>query len=268
MLHQVISSEKVPLAFKVAGLGSRFFAWLIDLSIIVAMFYVIGVLGQVYEYAREGLGFGLIMVLTFVVQWGYFLLFEWLWHGQTPGKRAVGIRVIDLDGVGISFGQAAVRNVLRVADGLPLLIPDVVPVMYGVGFLVAACNAEQRRLGDFAAGTLVVYVEAREAPLVALQQGIVVHSARTQLLKQRLEQLSRKQKETLLDVCLRRDQLRVRDRARLFAALTEYFRQRLGLTPQEHQSDEKFVLQLATALSADLHGPPPAAAVTKVSAKG
>src|SRR6202040_1016777 len=100
----------------------------------------------------------------------------------------------------ISFGQSAVRNVLRVADGLPLLIPDVVPVMYGVGFLVAAFNLEQRRLGDLAAGTLVVHVESRTAPLVALQLGIVAHSTRTQALKQRLDQLSRKQKETLLDV--------------------------------------------------------------------
>jgi uncharacterized RDD family membrane protein YckC len=268
MLHQVISSEKVPLAFKVAGLGSRFLSWLIDLAIIIALFYVIALLGSVFEFARAGVGFGVIMVLTFVIQWGYFLLFEWLWHGQTPGKRALGIRVIDLDGASISLGQSAVRNILRVADGLPLLVPDVVPVMYGVGFLVAALNAEQRRLGDLAAGTLVVYVETRTAPLVALQLGIVVHSQRTQALKQRLGQLSRKQKETLLDVCLRREQLRVRDRARLFAALTDYCRERLDLAPQEHQSDEKFILQLAAALSADLQGPAPATAVTKVGAGG
>jgi uncharacterized RDD family membrane protein YckC len=268
MLHQVISSEKVPLTFKVAGLGSRFCAWLIDLAIIIGLFSIIAMLGSAFEYARSGLGFGVIMVLTFAVQWGYFMLFEWLWHGQTPGKRAVGIRVIDLGGASISFGQSAVRNVLRVADGLPLLVPDVVPVMYGLGFLVAASNPEQRRLGDLAAGTLVVYVEPRTAPLVALQLGIVVHSARTQALKQKLGQLSRKQKETLLDVCLRRDQLRVRDRARLFGALTDYCRQRLGLAPQEHQSDEKFILQLASALSADLLGPSPAATVTKVGTSG
>jgi uncharacterized RDD family membrane protein YckC len=268
MLHHVISSEKVPLAFKVAGLGSRFLAWFIDLWIIFALFMAIGMLGSVFEEARAGVGFGVIMVLTFVVQWGYFLLFEWLWHGQTPGKRALGIRVMDLEGTSISFGQAAVRNVLRVADGLPLLVPDVVPVMYGVGFLVAASNPEQRRLGDLAAGTLVVCVETQTAPLVALQLGIVVHSPRTQALNQRLGQLSKKQKETLLDVCLRRDQLRVRDRARLFGALTDYCRQRLDIAPQENQSDEKFILQLAAALSADLQGPTPAAAVIKGGAHG
>ena len=162
MLHQVISTEKVPLVYLVAGLGSRFLAWLIDMVIMIGLVYVAVVMAAVWEVAREGFGIAVGLVLSFFLQWGYFVLFEWLWHGQTPGKRAIGIRVIDLQGTGISFGQAVVRNVLRVVDGLPLLVPDLVPVMYGVGFLVAACNPEQRRLGDLAAGTLVVYVEAKK----------------------------------------------------------------------------------------------------------
>jgi len=251
MLHQVISTEKVPLIYRVAGLGSRFLAWLIDMLIIVGLLYVALVMAAAWEAAREGFGMAVALVLTFLVQWGYFVLFEWLWHGQTPGKRVVGIRVIDLQGTGISFGQAALRNVLRVVDGLPLLIPDLVPVMYGIGFLVAACNSEQRRLGDLAAGTLVVFVEAKNAPLLALQEEFAGQAPRTQLFRQRLEQLTRPQKETLLDLCLRRDQLRVRERARLFAAVTEYFRGHLELSPSEHQSPEKFVLQLAAALTAD-----------------
>jgi uncharacterized RDD family membrane protein YckC len=268
MLHEVITSEKVPLAFKVAGLGARFLAWLIDLAIIIFLMVVIAMLAQVYETMREGTGFALAMLGTFAIQWGYFLGFEWLWHGQTPGKRLLGIRVIDRQGTSISFGQAAVRNVLRVADGLPLLIPDVVPVMYGVGFLVAALDREQRRLGDLAAGTLVVHVETQTAPLQALRHEAIGHAPKAQLFRQRLEQLSRPQKETLLDVCLRRDQLRVRERARLFAALTQYCRERLDLAPHEHQSDEKFVLQLAATLSADPHGPGLGAALNRASAKG
>jgi len=88
MLHEVITAEKVPLVFKVAGLGSRFLAWLLDLCLIV--FLILGGrhLGQVYELAREGVGFAVAMVGTFVIQWGYFLLFEWLWHGQTPASAS------------------------------------------------------------------------------------------------------------------------------------------------------------------------------------
>jgi uncharacterized RDD family membrane protein YckC len=212
--------------------------------------FIATVMAAVWEIAREGFGVAVWFLLTFIVQWGYFVVFEWLWHGQTPGKRIVGIRVIDLQGTSISLGQATARNVLRVVDGLPLLVPDIVPVMYGVGFLVAACNPEQRRLGDLAAGTLVVYVEAKNAPLLALQHGFAGEAPRMQFLRQRLEQLTRPQKATLLDLCLRRDQLRVRERARLFAAVTEYFRDHLDLAPEEHQSPEKFVLQVAAVLTA------------------
>src|SRR5213082_2782697 len=112
MLHEVITAEKVPLVFKVAGLGSRFLAWLLDLCLIVFLILVVAILGQVYELAREGVVLAVAMVGTFVIQWGYFLLFEWLWHGQTPGKRAVGIRVIQWQGTGLNFAQAAVRNLL------------------------------------------------------------------------------------------------------------------------------------------------------------
>jgi uncharacterized RDD family membrane protein YckC len=252
MLHEVISVEKVLLVFRVAGLGSRFLAWLIDLWAIIGLFFLAILMGEAWDSLRSGVGLGVTMVLTFFVQWGYFLFFEWLWHGQTPGKRLVGIRVIDLEGVGISFGQAAVRNVLRVVDGLPLLIPDMVPIMYGVGFFAAATNREQRRLGDLAAGTLVVLVESKSAPLSAIQREFGSRGPKTQALRQRLEQLTRPQKDALVDLCLRRDQLRVRERARLFAAVSDYFHERWQLGPQEHQSEEKFVLQIAAALTADL----------------
>jgi hypothetical protein len=120
--------------------------------------------------------------------------------------------------------------------------------MYGVGFIVAACNPEQRRLGDLAAGTLVAYIEPKIAPLLALQQEFAGPNPRALLFRQRLERLTRPQKATLLDLCLRRDQLRIRERARLFSAVSEYFQNHLELAPDEHQSPEKFVLELAATL--------------------
>lgn len=250
MLHQVISAEKVPIVYRVAGLGSRFLAWLIDFALLLFAFLAVIQIALVYEMLREGFGIAFGAVATFVVQWGYFVLWEWLWYGQTPGKRVVGIRVIDWQGSSISFGQAATRNILRVADGLPLVVPDLMPVLYGVGFLVAACNREQRRLGDLAADTLVVFVEERTQPLAALREQIGVAIPQVQMLRQRLEQLSMAQKQVVLDLCLRRDQLRVRERTRLFAAVAEYFRQHLDLGPEEMQSEEKFVLQMAAVLTA------------------
>ena len=240
ILHEVITTEKVPFHYRVAGLGARFLAWLVDCGLIVLLWFVGVMLGSVLETGRQGLGEALMALWVFMLMWGYFLLFEWLWHGQTPGKRAAGIRVIQGRGTSISFYQAAVRNVLRVVDSLPAL--------YGLGFVVAACNREHRRLGDLAAGTLVVHVERKAGPIRSLHDagaGDVGHDAP---VRQRLAQLDRRQKQTILDLCLRRDQLRVEDRARLFHATAEHLQARLGVVPELLQSDEKFVLQLAAAL--------------------
>jgi uncharacterized RDD family membrane protein YckC len=241
IVHEVITTEKVPLRFRVAGINSRLLAWLADMGMILLFLFMGAVVSAPLSMGRAGLGEALLLLWIFGVLFGYFLLFEWLWHGQTPGKRLVGIRVINWQGTGISFTQSAVRNLYRLVDGLPL---------YGVAFVIAACNRENRRLGDLAAGTLVVHVESRARPVQALQEGIPdMDRAREALLRQRLNQLDRQQKQTLLDICMRRDQLGVGDRARLFRAVGEYCQTQLGLTPQEYQSDEKFVLQLAAVLS-------------------
>jgi uncharacterized RDD family membrane protein YckC len=239
--HEVVSTEKVPFRFRVAGLGSRFLAWLVDAVAIVALGMAGVLVGSVLEVGREGVGQAVMAGWIFVLTWGYFLLFEWLWQGQTLGKRTLGIRVIEWGGTEINFYQAAVRNILRVADSLPFF--------YALGFAVAACNRENRRLGDLAAGTLVVHVERGQRPIRALQDArAAIDRARLSLWRQRLAQLDREQKQTLLDLCLRRDQLRVGERARLFQAAAGYFQSRLDLAPEAFESPEKFVLQLAAVL--------------------
>jgi uncharacterized RDD family membrane protein YckC len=249
VLYEVISTEKVPFTYRVAGLGSRFLAWLIDLGGLLLLLLAGLMLGMVLEARRAGVGLALVAVWSFGVQWGYFLLFEWLWQGQTPGKRALGIRVISVSGTGISFAQAAVRNIVRVADGLPLLVIDVIPLLYGLGFLVAVCNREHRRLGDLAAGTLVVHVDRKARAVQALPEAAAgADRAQEAQARQRLGQLSRQQKQAVLDLCLRRDQLPLRERVQMFRAVADYCRGRLNLTPEEFQSDEKFVLQVAALL--------------------
>lgn len=245
--HQVLTTEKVPFSYRVAGLGSRFLAWLIDLFLIVGLDFMGLMVGSVLVIGRPGLGRALFIVWNFAVMWGYFLFFEWLWHGQTPGKAMMGIRVIQWRGTEINFFQAAVRNLLRFVDSLPVPLP-LGPGL--IGFVVAACNRENRRLGDLAADTLVVHVERKAQPILALGDARgQADRQRLALLRQRLSQLDREQKQTLLDLCLRRDQLRVLERARLFQAAAQFFEQRLQLAPEEHESAEKFVLQMAAALS-------------------
>lgn len=238
---QVISTEKVPITYRVAGLGSRFLAWLADAAVLIVLGFVGVMLGGVLEIGRAGLGDAIIGLWIFALSWGYFLLFEWLWHGQTPGKRLFGIRVIQMNGTGVSFFQSAARNIVRVVDALP--------AFYGLGFAVGVCNRYQRRLGDWAAGTLVVHMERQARPIQTMTENPTEAGHFSEaLLRQRLGQLSRPQQQTLIDLCLRRDQLRVSDRARLFRAVVDYLKSRLDLSPAEHQSDEKFILQLVGVL--------------------
>jgi uncharacterized RDD family membrane protein YckC len=241
MLHQVITTEKVPITFRVAGLGSRFLAWLVDLGLLAVLAALGAGAAALLDALRPGVGSAVMLLWLFILQWGYFLLFEWLWAGQTPGKRAIGLRVLQMNGTRIAFLQAALRNILRVADALPFF--------YGLGFIVAVCNRHQRRLGDLAAGTFVVHLERRTRAVRPLPDGPpLADKVLAALVRQRLGQLERLQQQALLDVCLRRDQLPLRARARMFGEMAEYFEQRLSLTRDEYQSDEKFVLQLAALL--------------------
>jgi len=246
VIHEVLSTEKVPFTYRVAGIGARSLAYLIDLPFILLLGFV-GVLFTLPLAAagRPGLFGAVVQLLFFALTWAYFLLFEWLWRGQTPGKRLMGLRVIQWRGTAIGFGQAAVRNLLRIVDALPLV--------YGVGFAVAGCNRESRRLGDLAADTLVVYVERRGRLVRTLQDAAADPEgqgdrSRVSLVRQRLGQLSREQKQTLLDLSLRREQLGVQQRAQLVRAVALYLEERLELAPEEFESDEKFTLRLAALL--------------------
>src|SRR4051812_42170770 len=127
MKHEIITSEKVPFAYQVAGLGARLLANLTDMALL-AVLAVIGLLvAAILEQRRAGLGLAVFALWQFTLMCGYFVLFEWLWLGQTPGKHLMRLRVIDWRGRGLTLGQAALRNLMRVVD--------VLPGLYGVGFL-------------------------------------------------------------------------------------------------------------------------------------
>ena len=257
ILHEVLTTERTPFSYRVAGLGSRTLAWLIDFLLMLFLwgagflFFVLTPL----EAVMPGMGDALALLWIFAVYWGYFLLFEWLWNGQTLGKRALGIRVIQRKGTALTFYHSAVRNIVRFVDSLPGWPFVLWPGCYAVGFAVAACNRKNRRLGDLAADTLVVHVEQGAKPIRAFVEArSAADRARLNLWRQRLGALAREQKQTLLDLCLRRDQLRVAERTQLFRSAAQFFESRLELAPEEYESDEKFVLQLAAVLSEQ--GPP------------
>lgn len=154
--YSVLTPERVNLEYGIAGIGSRGGAVIIDsLLQFVALVVVLaaGTAGAaVVSFAAGDLASTVLIAVAalglFVIATGYFLLFEIVWNGQTPGKRMLGIRVIRESGYPMRPIDAVIRNVVRVVDWLPLF--------YGIGVLVMLFNKRSRRLGDFAAGTLVV----------------------------------------------------------------------------------------------------------------
>ena len=152
--REVVTPEGVALQLPAAGPVPRALAWGIDLAIrlgilmLVAM--VLGVLGAA--------GQGLYLIAMFLIFWGYPILFEALWNGQTPGKKAMGLRVVNGDGAPVGWLPAITRNLLRTVDMLPF--------GYTAGLITCLVDPHGRRLGDLVAGTLVLH-EARERDHVA-----------------------------------------------------------------------------------------------------
>ncbi len=155
--------EQVVFSYTVAGIGSRAVAALIDYMLCALLVAAIS-LGAVSFFGALRIAgsapwvLAILILLVFGVFWGYYVLFEGLWDGQTPGKRRVGLRVVRDGGYSITFGASAVRNIVRVIDLQP-------GALYGVGMLSAVFSASGKRLGDYAAGTLVVRERAISIPM-------------------------------------------------------------------------------------------------------
>jgi uncharacterized membrane protein SpoIIM required for sporulation/uncharacterized RDD family membrane protein YckC len=167
---EVETPEHVILDYEVAGLGSRAFATLLDTLILLlsmaAVSYLSARLGSALDL--EGTwAMPLLGTILFVTFWGYFTFFEGFRNGQTPGKRRAGIRVVSQTGHPVTFGAAAARNLIRIADFLPSF--------YFLGGLFVAIHPRARRLGDLVAGTVVVRDRPAEvaalAPVSSTEEG-------------------------------------------------------------------------------------------------
>jgi uncharacterized RDD family membrane protein YckC len=161
--------ERVPLHFALASIGNRFIACAIDHTIQIVTLVVLFVFFAIIaDYADFGSRLtnapkwviALLVILVFLLMSGYFAIFEWLWHGQTPGKRWMKLRVIREDGRPISFFEAIVRNLLREFDIMPF-------PFYSIGLISVFSSDRDQRVGDLVAGTVVVREREAEAPAFA-----------------------------------------------------------------------------------------------------
>lgn len=151
--------EGILLELRPAGLSARFYAFLIDalirLGVTYSLFFVVTIAQM------GGLGYAILLIAMFLLEWFYPVFFELSRTGSTPGKRVYGLRVVMDNGLPVTPGASITRNLLRVADFLP--------AMFGFAIVSILLRKDCKRLGDIAASTLVVH-DVRAAPKIELQQ--------------------------------------------------------------------------------------------------
>ena len=154
--RRVATPEGIELTLRLAGPVPRALAWSIDFLLRAAVVLIVQLIAALFGRA----GIGVVLIAAFFVEWLLPAWFETRWGGQTPGKRLLGIAVLNDDGTPVRWPGALTRNLLRAADFLPLF--------YGVGLIAMLANRDFKRLGDLAAGTVVVY----QAPAVEIARKI------------------------------------------------------------------------------------------------
>lgn len=236
-LLTIRTPENVSFEFELAGVSSRALAWGIDLVIMGMMLMFAIVVVGLFTVVAGGLAVALYFVLAFVVQWGYGAVCEYQFGGQTVGKRAVGIRVLQASGTRITWSQAAVRNLVRVVDALP--------IVYLAGGLCALLDEHGRRLGDIAAGTVVVRLRRSPRPSAVVATIDRYNSFVTDpLVIHACQRITAPERDAMIDLSLRRETLPLAVRYSLFSKLARHLEQRLGIERPSIFSEERFVLNL------------------------
>jgi uncharacterized RDD family membrane protein YckC len=233
--------ENVAFGYEIAGLASRFLAALID-TVLITLLQIVTLLGLVGvarlagEVDASDLNPWVIAVaglLAFAFYWGYYTFFEVLLAGQSPGKRWIGLRVIRRDGTPLTLSESIVRNLVRLVDFMP--------AYYGVGVVAMFVDGQTRRLGDLAAGTLVVRdkaavtlesLAARPGPAVEIASGGPTLGAVSSWPVQRLSSADLGMVEDFL-----RRSAQLPNRAALAARILQALTRKLGLPAEAIDPD-------------------------------
>ena len=223
---------------------TRFLAWLIDFMCVAALLLGINlILGFVTVVSPE-IGNAIALVFFFVIPVGYAMTLEWLWRGQTIGKRILRLRVVDAHGLRLHFSQVAIRNLLRVIDMLP--------AMYAVGGLAALFSRKAQRLGDLAANTVVIRIPKIVEPNLEQLGADKYNSLRSypHLCARLRQRVSPAEASTALQAIIRRDEFDAAARVQLFDDLAAHFKSKVEFPAEavEGIADEQFVRNVADVL--------------------
>ncbi len=246
--HVVATPESVSFSYDIAGIGSRFMAAFVDfLAYFVIAIGVSILYGQINrrisDPALSGALEAVYIGFTFLLYWAYYIVFELVWGGQSPGKRLVGLRVIRIDGAPAAPGQIVIRNVMRLVD--------LFPGFYVTGLVTMFVNHQSRRLGDLAAGTLVV----REGRKVSLSQLSYALAPATRLSEQAaaeaaalpLHRLDRERRNLAREFIARRSAMPPHQRGRLAMQIAGAVSQQLDMPQPANPAAAEYLLELTVS---------------------
>lgn len=222
----------------------RFFAWLIDLGCIIGLLMLTTVIVAIVTPLSADVAAALRVILYFVVSVGYAMTFEWIWRGQTIGKRTLRLRVVDAEGMRLQFSQIAMRNLLRVVDALP--------AFYLIGGAAALFTPKAQRLGDLAGNTVVIRMPRISQPdldqlLPDKFNSLRAYPHLTARLRQRV---TPHEASIALQAIVRRDEFDPPARVELFGQLAAHLKTHVKF-PEEATSgiaDEQYVRNVVDLL--------------------
>jgi uncharacterized RDD family membrane protein YckC len=231
------TAEGISFTQHVAGPVTRFLAFSVDLAAIAVISQLLGQFALITSIFNPDVALAVRTVSYFAVSIGYSILLEWIWRGQTLGKRVLKIRVIDADGYRLRPAQIVIRNLLRVVDLLPAL--------YAVGGVSCLVSKNYQRIGDFAANTIVVYLAPEPIPNLELLFSGNYNSLRnhTHLAAQLRKVIAPEEARLALEAITRREELEPNSRLELFRELAQHLRSIVAF-PQESLeglTDEQYV---------------------------
>src|SRR5580692_4244673 len=241
---KIRTPEGIEFALPLAGPISRMLALTLDLLVVMTICDVARRLLAPLGFFGKDFSDAIRIVAYFVISLVYMMLAEWLWRGQTVGKRLLRLRVVDAAGLRLEPSQVIVRNLLRLIDGLPAL--------YLVGGITCLVSRHRQRLGDLAAGTAVVRAPKLSRPdLDQLLGGKYNSLAEIRHLAARLRQKIRPEMGSIaLEALLRRDEIDPQARLALFGDMAKYFRGLVEYPAEvvEQLSDEQYVRNVVEIL--------------------
>jgi len=249
MTSQVLrirTPEGVIFSQTLAGPIIRFSAWFVDLMAISAVMSVLGALIGVFGLISRDFSIAVFTIMYFVLSIGYGFACEWLWRGQTIGKRLFRLRVVDAEGLKLQFHQIVVRNLLRFVDSLPYF--------YALGGAACWLSPKFQRLGDLAANTIVVRIpQITEPDIEQLTAGHYNSLTQYPQLAARMRKKVKPAEATLaLQALLRREDFDPTERLTLFAELAAHFRKKVAFPPEATDgiTDEQYLRSIVGLLYA------------------